>query len=103
MIWAATFAELEERRLKYILGARERSDAVVRKILLENDDPFIPLLIERKAGENPIETLFAKLRALLRKAAEWTIDVLWKAIGTWLIPLSQVPLDVVLRNGRIAV
>ena len=49
MISAATITGLEERKLEYILGARERSDAVVRKIVLENDDPFVPLLVERKA------------------------------------------------------
>ena len=54
MISAATIAGLEERKLEYILGARERSDAVVRKIVLENDDPFVPLLIERKAGETQL-------------------------------------------------
>ena len=32
MISAATIAGLEERRLEYILGARERSDALVKKI-----------------------------------------------------------------------
>jgi transposase len=30
---------------------------------------------------NPIENAFAKLRAMLRKAAERTIDGLWSAIG----------------------
>jgi len=30
---------------------------------------------------NPIENAFAKLKALLRKAAERTIDGLWNAIG----------------------
>ena len=30
---------------------------------------------------NPIENAFAKLKALLRKAAERTIDGLWSAIG----------------------
>ena len=54
MISAATIAGLEERKLEYILGARERSDAIVRKIVLENDDPFVPLLIERKAGETQL-------------------------------------------------
>jgi hypothetical protein len=39
MILAATIAGLEARGLEYILGARERSDAVVRKIVLENDNP----------------------------------------------------------------
>jgi transposase len=54
MISAATIAGLEERKLEYILGARERSDAVVRRIVLDNDDPFVPLLIERKAGETQL-------------------------------------------------
>ena len=31
---------------------------------------------------NPIETLFATLKALLRKAAPRTVDGLWKEIGT---------------------
>jgi transposase len=30
---------------------------------------------------NPIEKLFAKLKALLRKAAERTVEGLWQAIG----------------------
>jgi transposase len=54
MISAATIEGLEARKLEYILGARERSDAIVRKIVLENDDPFVPLLIERKAGETQL-------------------------------------------------
>ncbi len=54
MISAATIAGLEERKLDYILGARERSDAIVRKLVLENDDPFVPLLVERKAGETQL-------------------------------------------------
>jgi transposase len=31
---------------------------------------------------NPIENAFAKLKALLRKAAERTLDGLWRAIGS---------------------
>ena len=31
---------------------------------------------------NPIEMAFAKLKALLRKAAARTCDDLWKAVGT---------------------
>ena len=54
MISAATIAGLEERSLEYILGTRERSDAVVRKLVLENDDPFVPLLVVRKAGETQL-------------------------------------------------
>jgi len=54
MISAATIEGLEARKLEYILGARERSDAIARKIVLENDDPFVPLLIERKRGETQL-------------------------------------------------
>ena len=57
MISAETIAGLEQRKLDYILGTRERSDALVRKIVLANQDPFVPLLIERQKGETP---LFAK-------------------------------------------
>ena len=51
MISAATIEGLEARKLEYILGARERSDAIVRKIVLKNEASFTPLLVERKAGE----------------------------------------------------
>jgi Transposase DDE domain len=61
MISAATIARLEERKLEYILGARERSDAVVRKIVRENDDPFVPLLVERKAGDTQLFVKQVKL------------------------------------------
>jgi transposase len=39
---------------------------------------------------NPIEQLFAKLKALLRKAAERTIQALWAAIGRL---LDDLPAD----------
>ena len=39
---------------------------------------------------NPIEQLFAKLKALLRKAAERTIEALWTAIGRL---LDDLPAD----------
>src|SRR5271169_673489 len=54
MISAATIEGLEARKLEYILGARERSDAIVRKIVLENEASFTPLLVERKAGETQL-------------------------------------------------
>ena len=37
---------------------------------------------------NPIEKLFAKLKALLRKAAARTVDALWNQIGTLLDTIS---------------
>ncbi len=54
MISAATIEGLETRGLEYILGARERSDALVRKLVLENDAAFVPLLVERQAGETQL-------------------------------------------------
>ena len=57
MISAATLQALEERKLEYILGARERSTAVIRDVVLADEAPFTPLLIERRRGETQ---LFAK-------------------------------------------
>ena len=54
MISADAIAGLEERKLEYILGARERTDAVARRIVLANDEPFVPLLIERETGETQL-------------------------------------------------
>jgi len=54
MISAATIEGLEARKLEYILGARERSDPIVRKIVLENEASFTPPLVERKAGETQL-------------------------------------------------
>ena len=54
MISDAAIAGLEERQLEYILGARERGDVLVKKIVMENDDPFVPLLIERQTGETQL-------------------------------------------------
>ena len=39
---------------------------------------------------NPIENAFAKLKALLRKAAERTVEGLWSAIGRALDAFSLV-------------
>ena len=71
MISAATIAGLEQRRLEYILGARERSDAIAKAVVLKNKDPFVPLLIERKRGETQ---LFAK---------EVTVE------GWWACPMQK--------------
>ena len=44
MISAETIAELEARGLFYILGVRERSDKLVRNLVLDDPAPFVPLL-----------------------------------------------------------
>ena len=50
MISAETIAELEARGLEYILGARERSDSEVREIVLADNKPMVPLIIQRARG-----------------------------------------------------
>lgn len=54
MISAATIRALEDRQLDYILGARERSDKLVRETVLDDQAPFTPLLIERASGETQL-------------------------------------------------
>ena len=54
MISAATLAGLEERGLEYVLGVRERTDVLVRRVVLEDAAPFTPLLIERATGETQL-------------------------------------------------
>jgi hypothetical protein len=74
MISAATIAALEERQLEYILGARERSSAVVRRLVLEDEAPLTPLLVERVRGETQLFVKEVKLGAaryvLCRNQAE---------------------------------
>jgi hypothetical protein len=56
MISAETIAELEARGIDYILGARERSDAEVRKVVLADSKRMTPLVIPRaRGGETAIE------------------------------------------------
>jgi Transposase DDE domain len=58
MISAATITALEERGLEYVLGARERTDTLVRTVVLTDTKPFTPLCVERANGGQT--QLFAK-------------------------------------------
>jgi transposase len=51
MISAEAMAELEVRRLLYILGVRERSDKLVRELVLDDPAPFVPLLMKKRGKE----------------------------------------------------
>jgi hypothetical protein len=51
MISTPTIAALEERGLEYVLGARERTDSLVRTVVLADQKPFTPLCIPRASGE----------------------------------------------------
>ena len=51
MISTETVAELEARRLLYILGVRERSDKLVRELVLDDAAPFVPLVMKKRGKE----------------------------------------------------
>lgn len=51
MISTETIAALEERKLLYILGTRERSDRTVRTLVLADTAPFVPLTIVGRDGD----------------------------------------------------
>ena len=55
-----------------VAGVRDAIEAVGARVLYL--PPYSPDL-------NPIEQLFAKLKAMLRKAAARTVDTLWLAVG----------------------
>jgi len=51
MISAQTIAALEERKLEYVLGVRERSSAEVRRTVIDDQTPFVPLVVPRASGD----------------------------------------------------
>ena len=51
MISAETIAGLEARDLLYLLGVRERSDKLVRELVLEDRAPFVPLVIDKRGKQ----------------------------------------------------
>ena len=61
MISAETMAELEARRLLYILGVRERTDKLVRELVLDDPSPFVPLVMSKRRKEIDYEAKTVKL------------------------------------------
>jgi len=55
MISSATIAGLEERKLEYILGVRERNTKEVRDVVLHDPEPFVPLFIPRERRDTELE------------------------------------------------
>jgi len=51
MISTETIAALEARGLLYILGVRERTDKLVRDVVLNDAAPFVPLTTERRGEQ----------------------------------------------------
>lgn len=54
MISADTIAVLEELGMEYILGARERVSSVIRDVVLTDNAPMVPLVLEGQAGETQL-------------------------------------------------
>src|SRR5262249_1040276 len=51
----ADMGGLEERKVEYILGARERTTKEVRDVVLHDPEPFVPLLIPRERRDTELE------------------------------------------------
>jgi len=77
---------------QFLAPTLQPGDIVVMDNLSSHKGPMVRALIEAVGAKllylppyspdfNPIEKLFSKLKALLRKATERTIDGLWRVIG----------------------
>jgi len=86
---AVTFEAYVEQ---FLVPELKPGDIVVMDNLSSHKRPQVAALIEAAGASllylppyspdfNPIEKLFAKFKALLRKAAERTVEGLWSAIG----------------------
>ena len=58
------------------------------RLIIESTGAKLAFLPPYSPDFNPIENAFAKLKALLRKAAERTVEGLWRTIGTLLDQFS---------------
>jgi transposase len=79
MISSQTVAALEERGLEYVLGARERTDVLVRRVVLEDQRGFTPLCVRRSGGRKTqlfVKEVLAEGRRYIvcRNAAEAAKD-----------------------------
>jgi hypothetical protein len=61
MISAQTIAALEQRKLEYVLGVRERSSAEVRRAVIDDRAPFVPLVVPRASGLTELEAKQVKI------------------------------------------
>ena len=61
MISAETIAELEARGLIYVLGVRERTDKLVRELVLDDPAPFVPFVMMKPRSEVDYEAKAVKL------------------------------------------
>jgi len=61
MISAETIAELEARGLLYVLGVRERTDKLVRELILDDPAPFVPFVLMKERREVDYQAKAVKL------------------------------------------
>ena len=75
--WSRTFGPATSS--SWTISAATRGQAV--RASIEAAGASLLYLPPYSPDFNPIENAFAKLKAMLRKAAERTVDGLWSAIG----------------------
>jgi transposase len=78
MISAETIAEFEARKLLYVLGVRERTDTLVRDLVLDDPAPFVPFVLRKERREVDYEakavTLAGRRYVVCRNLDEMTKD-----------------------------
>jgi hypothetical protein len=62
MLSAETIAALETRELLYLLGTRERTDKVLRELVLADTAPYVPLTIAKRGQEIDYEAKAVTVR-----------------------------------------
>ena len=93
LVLAPLFAgvvDMDNLSVHKVKGVRQAIEAVGAKIAYL--PPYSPDL-------NPIEQFFAKLKALLRKAAERSIDAFWNTIGRLLDQFTNLECRNYIRNA----
>ena len=110
MISAETMAELEARRLLYILGVRERSDKLVRELVLDDPAPFVQsstIAIQYRFAEGR----FARLPELAAELVRLNVDVIVAVVtqaslaakdATNSIPIVMVAVSDPVSSGLVA-
>ncbi|HME83280.1 MAG TPA: IS1634 family transposase [Roseiarcus sp.] len=78
MISAETIAELEARKVLYVLGVCERTDKLVRELVLDDPAPFVPFVLRKPRREVDYEakavTLAGRRYIVCRNLDQMTKD-----------------------------
>jgi transposase len=99
LAWVEQFLAPELRQGDRVIADRLSSHkGVAAREAIEACGATLILLPSYSHDLNPIEQVFAKLKALLRKAAPRTREALWRTIGDKLSMFSPVECSNYLRN-----